>query len=206
VEDWYSVSVPEIVAAGFPKKVKRTKLLRLLKAKCPEHRWDETAFLNGRFVQLKRLERCIASLFEGEELRKSVDAAAGQQTERPLELRFYLPSLNLAFEYQNSELEPDSKAEEIFDREEKKKNPARQKGVTLIRVPFWWDTKQESLVATIKEARPELLQHVKVGAPPIPARMPSQFFGQLKKNVPAKPLTLFEEGFVLPQVHKKGKQ
>jgi hypothetical protein len=31
-----------------------------------------------------------------------------------------------------------------------------RRGITLIEIPFWWDGKVDSLIATIHEARPEL--------------------------------------------------
>mgnify|MGYP007114686246 CR=1 FL=1 len=80
---------------------------------------------------------------------------------------------------------------------------AAQKGVTLITVPCWWDGKQgrwgirillistlgvtylltflfnNSLVASIKKKRPDLLGHVEVDSIGIPNAMPPRF---LEKN------------------------
>eukprot|EP01114_Cavostelium_apophysatum_P000308 TRINITY_DN10288_c0_g1_i1.p1 TRINITY_DN10288_c0_g1~~TRINITY_DN10288_c0_g1_i1.p1 ORF type:complete len:454 (-),score=83.12 TRINITY_DN10288_c0_g1_i1:73-1410(-) len=41
-------------------------------------------------------------------------------------------------------------------RDAEKKEACKASGVTLIEVPYWWDKKKESLVATIRKFRPDL--------------------------------------------------
>jgi hypothetical protein len=53
-----------------------------------------------------------------------------------------------------------------------KKMQALRQGITLIIVPFWWDRTPQSLIATVKAARPDLLSDVVVTSPPIPLDMP----------------------------------
>jgi hypothetical protein len=77
-----------------------------------------------------------------------------------------------------------------------KHTQTKQVGITLITVPFWWDRTPQScvllflspslilatklliermfsLIATIKEARPDLLQDIVVAGPSIPSQMPT---------------------------------
>ena len=61
-----------------------------------------------------------------------------------LELDIFLPSLNLAFEYQERHhylntgkgYQP---LETVLDRDLQKTRLAREQGITLVRIPFWWD-------------------------------------------------------------------
>jgi hypothetical protein len=44
-------------------------------------------------------------------------------------------------------------------------------GITLITIPFWWDSTDESLIATIQRQRPDIVVSVNSGQP-IPEDMP----------------------------------
>ena len=48
-----------------------------------------------------------------------------------------------------------------------KKNLCSTFGITLVEVPYWWNTKIESLMATIQHARPDVIQEP-VSYEPIP--------------------------------------
>lgn len=45
-------------------------------------------------------------------------------------------------------------------------------GITLIEVPYWWDSSVESLAATIQTQRPELVSNFPIGKP-IPQGAPN---------------------------------
>ena len=52
----------DLQATGFPR-ISRAKLVDVLSAKYPQHKWDAVYLLRGRYSQQKRLERTVASLF-----------------------------------------------------------------------------------------------------------------------------------------------
>jgi hypothetical protein len=45
---------------------------------------------------------------------------------------------------------------------------SKRAGVTLIKVPYWWDKSKESLMATIRQARPDIELPISTSAKPIP--------------------------------------
>jgi hypothetical protein len=45
-------------------------------------------------------------------------------------------------------------------------------GITLIRVPYWWDRKSESLASTIYVQRPDLITAKPTESSPIPSSAP----------------------------------
>ena len=46
-----------------------------------------------------------------------------------------------------------------------KKEMAKNKGITLLEIPFWWDKKIDSLAATIYMHRPDLFVEQPAGKP-----------------------------------------
>ena len=44
-----------------------------------------------------------------------------------------------------------------MQRDEDKQKLCKENGITLFIIPFWWDYKKESLIATIQEKHPELI-------------------------------------------------
>jgi hypothetical protein len=54
-------------------------------------------------------------------------------------------------------------------------------GITLISIPFWWDESLASLAATVKTARPDLI-NVSIESAPIPSDIPQKY--QTKKYKP----------------------
>ncbi len=83
-----------------------------------------------------------------------------RESNKPMELDIFIPSLSLAFEaqgqqhynwhykYGNPLLQQ--------KRDEEKKRACGDHRVTLIHIPYWWDFRVESLAATIRKARPDL--------------------------------------------------
>ncbi len=44
-----------------------------------------------------------------------------------------------------------------MDQDEEKVEICRADNITLVIIPYWWDGKRESLIATIRDQRPDLL-------------------------------------------------
>jgi hypothetical protein len=72
------------------------------------------------------------------------------ETGEYLELDIYMPSLNLAFEYQERHHYTDSNSFQpssiIQQRDRVKKELTLAKGITLIAIPCWWNGAKERLL------------------------------------------------------------
>ena len=86
-----------------------------------------------------------------------------------MELDIFLPKENLAFEYQGEQHFYDVYSMAPLwvyrSRDEDKRMACSEHGVTLVDIPYWWDKEKSSLVATIRQHRPELLQGEREGTP-----------------------------------------
>jgi len=79
-----------------------------------------------------------------------------------MELDMYIPSLNLAFEYngfqhymENSYFGSHKSGK---DRDLHKNVMCHKLGITLVTIPYWWDNQISSLKATIHKFRPDLVE------------------------------------------------
>jgi hypothetical protein len=104
-----------------------------------------------------------------------------QDLERILIQKIFLPHLSLALEYQGEQhyFPKDNYIQSLETRQridQAKRKFASQFGVTLISIPFWWDTSSKSLAATIECFRPDIkLQDLAKDVMPIPMEMPQRF-------------------------------
>lgn len=64
-----------------------------------------------------------------------------------------------------------------------KKDVVQHRGESLISVPYWWDGTEESLVATIKSQRPDLLPLYLTTKQPIPVHPPQFYLPSVKSNI-----------------------
>jgi hypothetical protein len=102
------------------------------------------------------------------------------------EFDVFLPFLSLALEYQGEthyvQTNTFGSPEARQQADKKKVRYASKAGITLIPIPFWWDKSIPSLVATIKNYRPDLIDSdmVPAKASPIPSSLPAKLPPQLK--------------------------
>lgn len=50
-------------------------------------------------------------------------------------------------------------------RDEEKREECKNRNISLIEIPFWWDGKPESLIATIHRIRPDVIPQPGLGTP-----------------------------------------
>jgi hypothetical protein len=94
-----------------------------------------------------------------------------------------MPDLSLALEYQG---EMHYYSSHIFGRattrqhaDQVKRKFAKDLGITLIPIPFWWDKTSSSIVATILASRPDITMNggtfEATPSAPIPSTMPIKY-------------------------------
>lgn len=90
----------------------------------------------------------------------------------------FIPDKYLAFEYQGEHHYIDlyglGNRWERKERDDEKRTLCLEKGITLVEVPYWWDFKKESLMATIQKEKPHIFKE-KIEASPIPSLPPEGF-------------------------------
>ncbi len=102
-----------------------------------------------------------------------------------MELDVYLPTERLAFEYQGEQHYCDIYSlgnlwiQQQKDKE--KKAACEMQGIILLEIPFWWDFKKSSLVATLHARIPKLV-HFQENAEPIPSQPPNGYPNSLFYN------------------------
>jgi hypothetical protein len=96
-------------------------------------------------------------------------------SKRKMELDVYLSDKQLAFEYQGEQHYYDIYT--LGNRwvqmqiDEEKRQACKEKGITLIEIPYWWDFSKSSLITTIYHQRPDLIPYCGDGQP-IPIESP----------------------------------
>ena len=141
-------------------------MFKLLSVVYPEHEWLPLKF-SHRDTQtmaekedfknyLNILKECIKLFFTEE----NKDIVLLEEYRHPdisnLELDFFLPQYNIAFRMK----------ENLHSAPSNKQNEAcREKGITLIEVPYWWDKQIDSLAATVYNTRPDLMKTKPQGKP-----------------------------------------
>jgi len=102
-------------------------------------------------------------------------------SKKEMELDIYIPSEKLAFEYFGQQHymfhHLVGSPEDQKGRDMEKRMACEKADITLIVIPFWWDFKKSSLLATIRHKRPDIFQkyfpNEETGVP-IPDMMPTR--------------------------------
>jgi len=128
--------------------------------------WDPTKFEKKKFTSQKRLFRVLKDIYTEEDIlyNSRHRKIKNPKTNRSLELDCYLPSLNLAFEFQGKQhyeknLFFHSKSsrdqyEDLIYRDKIKEKRCRDLGINLIKVSKEnWDFTREGLISLIDKNR-----------------------------------------------------
>ena len=122
-----------------------------------------------------------------------------------LEIDFFYPQLKLAIEYQGIQhyspttfLHNISSHEQRFAFDQQKSHLCKEKGITLVTIPYWWDKQLPSLYATLYHHRPDLFtepptaEAIPLGEPSAHKIKTSETQKQMKKSIMTS--TIWTEG------------
>jgi hypothetical protein len=162
-DDWYSISTLQFKKLGGSFLLeKKGGLLQLLSKCYPSHQWDGRKF-NLPTKSQGFLYNIVKGLFPEFSILQDHwhPKLLFSESKHSMQLDVYVPELELAFEYQG---EPHymehfiyGDPKELQKRDEEKKKACQREGISLIWVPFWWDQRRSSLIATIHKVRPDLI-------------------------------------------------
>jgi hypothetical protein len=96
-----------------------------------------------------------------------------------IEFDVFIPSLSIAFEYQgqhhySADFIIGSPEERGLGRDKEKKALSSEYGITLVTIPYWWRKDIQSLMATVWEIRPDLIETRPTNASKIPLFAPQK--------------------------------
>jgi hypothetical protein len=178
-DDWYLHSYRQVVDAGGGALLRKFRgLYPLLLHLYPEFPW-QFKDRAGDNLQGKKSQNLLAHYVE-KLLPPSTrvytnykeDTFKYETTGKWVELDVYVPSFKLAFEYQGEHHYEDAHTvfgnmEDFQARDEEKDSLCQSAGITLIRIPFWWDHELASLAATVHYHRPDIVPHPPQDAKPM---------------------------------------
>ena len=162
LDDWYRITWTKLntIDASSVIRKKYGGLVNLLKQFYPDHHWDAKRF-QGHWKSQHSLFLCIQELLPDVDIHiehpHPLLLFDGSKKEMTLDI--YVPSLRLAFEYQGRqhyEAVFRYQDQNVAARDKEKREACEKMNLTLIEVPYWWDQKKESLIATINKLRPDI--------------------------------------------------
>lgn len=183
LDDWYRVSKLDIRQKSDDDYayLRRHGGLVASLAKCyPHFQWDAKKFLYSsstssssdglgskeHTIPQLRLMRYIPILFQNHEVYRHYvhPDIALTKIGALTTLDMYVPSANIGFKYMSGRLyrnilDSEETRKKLIKRDDRLRTLFSNVGVTLVLVPYWWNSKPQSLVATIRSIRPDLDLH-----------------------------------------------
>mmetsp|Transcript_16030 Transcript_16030/g.17800 ORF Transcript_16030/g.17800 Transcript_16030/m.17800 type:complete len:243 (-) Transcript_16030:22-750(-) len=173
LDGWHRVSRRQLINIG-GTTIASTWPAMLLKA-YPEHPWKMEALTDkDKRSEQRELVNTIKSIFPKddivEEAQPFLYSEQGTTTPIGITLDIFVPSRNLAFEYQGEHHYQDSGHFGVAmiqsSRDTEKIALCQKQGITIVPIPYWWKTGDvDSIKATILHFCPHSDLKVPVGAP-----------------------------------------
>ena len=159
--DWYLITynqIQEII------KMKLTDVMNIVKLYYPDLNLKQ--FKDGNPLGSKKSQYILKSMLQTLFPEQEIVEEYRHSSLSNLELDYYLPQLKLAFEYQGQQ----HYTEQSFIRplsiikqlDNLKLQKATELGITVIRIPFWWDKKINNLIGTIIQIRPDIIDLINI--------------------------------------------
>ncbi len=128
-----------------------------LRVAYPEIEWSFVITSEGQSY----LKLMLESIFHGYNIDENYKHPTLKhlKSNRPIELDLFIPSLNLAFEYQGQQHYSQTYQGNVrrqIERDKEKKELCSSNGITLITIPYYWSGLIEDLNATIQRHHPSL--------------------------------------------------
>lgn len=163
-EDWFRVSMEQIrdAATSGASLFHKMPLIDALRVAFPNEDWSSApATSMKRAVQRHLLLEVCDLLPEVQVVENHRQALQSRASGQALELDIYLPELKLGIEYNGEhhyhEIPFFGPLEAIQRRDREKHERCQEAGIALVTIPYWWDRRRESLVATLWKQCPQVL-------------------------------------------------
>jgi hypothetical protein len=152
-----------LLLKGYSIMQKEGSLGGFIKSIHPQFQWNENLFKQNTKKSQKLIYRMLGRLLPPftliyfDYIHPNIEI----WDQHLMELDLYVPSLNLALEYdgeqhfESNEFFGSSNKQQI--RDNVKSSICKKHNITLLRIPYWWNMEMDELRRTIKHHRPDIL-------------------------------------------------
>eukprot|EP01118_Nematostelium_gracile_P001357 TRINITY_DN11397_c0_g1_i1.p1 TRINITY_DN11397_c0_g1~~TRINITY_DN11397_c0_g1_i1.p1 ORF type:complete len:331 (-),score=79.96 TRINITY_DN11397_c0_g1_i1:3-995(-) len=163
-KEWYRISLETLEKVIPRSKARSIPIVKYLQEVYPNEIWDidklDANKKSFHRCSQRRLYSLLVELFPSSEISENFrDHNFIGKNGRELELDIYLPKEKIAFEYQGEMhyhgIFGDISREKL---DQEKRQLCSTLSITLIEIPYWWDSQIDSLKQTIRKYREDLLQ------------------------------------------------
>eukprot|EP01114_Cavostelium_apophysatum_P015049 TRINITY_DN4029_c0_g1_i1.p1 TRINITY_DN4029_c0_g1~~TRINITY_DN4029_c0_g1_i1.p1 ORF type:complete len:863 (+),score=120.67 TRINITY_DN4029_c0_g1_i1:176-2764(+) len=189
--DWTKISNIDVIKNGGVRwlNLYDDSIYLGLRAAHPEWNWDDTTpkGWNADAVSQSKSQRNLWELLRSHisdlKINYRPPELIYEQSGQAMELDFYSETMKLAIEYQGEQHYSQgfigTSLGKIQAKDTEKLEACRKLGISLVRIPYWWDGTLGQLVGTIRKIRPDVLSNLEVSAPVSDEKPPFQRKGVL---------------------------
>jgi hypothetical protein len=198
-EDWENASPYLLLSYGLKDLLKEHGTLQeALKFAYPERQWNFSGTSKGQTLLKQYIHRILEEYKYEDQVQENVRISnlRHSNSNRPVELDLYIPSMSLAFEYHGSHHYKQTHRGDLskqITRDEEKVDLCRKANITLIRIPYKWSGNIEDLKATIAHYRSDFFPNGAIIEGQVIHPVPSNSPQKSSKHMPS---------FMLPSIYK----